>query len=92
MSQIKSLQCSTVYGFREEFSTCIDCIQINGLEEIHVTDSGYKNFNAVETLKGLGLSNYEKRDIRYSFNIPEQNNNFRGNTKVTKNAMFISVL
>ena len=67
MSQIKSLQCSTVYGFREELSTCIDCIQINGLEEIHVTDSGYKNFNAVETLKGLGLSNYEKRDMSEAF-------------------------
>ena len=67
MSQIKSLQCSTVYGFKDEFSTCIDCVKINGLENIHVTKVGYKNFNTVETLKGLGLSNYEKRDLSEAF-------------------------
>lgn len=67
MSQIKSVQCSTVYGFREEFSTCIDCAKINGLEQIHIANSGYKNFNTVETLKGLGLSNYEKRDLSEAF-------------------------
>ena len=67
MSQIKSLQCSTIYGYREEFSTFIDCSKINGLEDIHVTNFGYKNFNTVETLKGLSLSNYEKRDISEAF-------------------------
>jgi len=67
MSQIKSLQCSTVYGFREEFSTCIDCAKINGLEDIHIANFGYKNFNTVETLKGLSLSNYEKRDMSEAF-------------------------
>ena len=67
MPQIKSLQCSTVYGFREEFSTCIDCAKINGLEDIHIANSGYENFNTVETLKGLSLSNYEKRDISEVF-------------------------
>ncbi len=67
MSQIKSLQCSTVYGFREEFSTCIDCAKINGLEDIHIANIRYKNFNTVGTLKGLGLSNYEKRDMSEAF-------------------------
>ena len=67
MPQIKKLQCSTVYGFRENFSTCIDCAKISGLEDIHVTNFGYKNFNTVDTLKGLGLSNYEKRDISEAF-------------------------
>lgn len=67
MPQIKSLQCSTVYGFREEFSTCIDCAKINGLEDIHIANSEYKNFNTVETLKGLSLSNYEKRDLSEAF-------------------------
>ena len=67
MPQIKSLQCSTVYGFREEFSTCIDCAKINGLEDIHITKFGYKNFNTVETLKGLSLANYEKRDMSGAF-------------------------
>lgn len=67
MSQIKSLQCSTVYGFREEFSTCIDCAKINGLEDIHIANFRYKNFNTIETLKGLSLSNYEKRDMSEAF-------------------------
>ena len=61
MPQIKSLQCPTVYGFQKEFSTCIDCEKIKGLEDIHITNSGYKNFTTVETLKSLGLSNYEKK-------------------------------
>lgn len=67
MPQIKNLQCLTIYGFREEFSTCIDCAKINGLEDIHISDSGYKNFSTVETLKGLGLSNYEKSDVSEAF-------------------------
>lgn len=67
MPQIKSLQCSTIYGFREEFSTSIDCGKINGLEDIHIANCGFKNYNAVETLKGLGLSNYGKRDISEAF-------------------------
>lgn len=67
MPQIKSLQCSTVYGFKEKFSTCIDCGKINGLEDIHIANCGYENYNTVETLKGLGLSNYEKRDMSEAF-------------------------
>lgn len=67
MPQIKSLSCSTVYGFREEYSTGIDCSRINGLEDIHVTDVGYKNFNAVKTLKSLGLSGYKQQDLSDAF-------------------------
>lgn len=67
MPQIKSLQCLTVYGFREEFSTCIDCARINGLEDIHIANRRYKHYNTLETLKGLGLSYYEKRDISEAF-------------------------
>ncbi len=67
MPQIKHLSCGTVYGFREEFSTCIDCAKINGLEDIHATNSGYQNFNTVDTLKGLGLSDYKKRDLSEAF-------------------------
>lgn len=67
MSQIKSLQCSTVYGFREKFSACIDCTKINGLEDIHVTNQGYENHNTIATLKGLGLSNYNKKDLSEAF-------------------------
>ena len=67
MPQIKSLQCSTVYGFNGEFSTCIDCAKIRGLEDIHITNSKYKNFNRVTTLKGLGLSNYKKENVSEAF-------------------------
>lgn len=71
MPQIKSLQCSTVYGSREEFSTCVDCDKISGLEDIHVSNSGYKNYNTVNTLRGLGLSNYENDDVSEMFSSSE---------------------
>ena len=67
MPEIKSLRGATVYGKNEEFSTCIDCAKINGLEDIHIANFGYKSFNTVETLKGLGLSNYEKSDMSEAF-------------------------
>lgn len=67
MPQIKSLRCRTVYGRREELSTSIDCAKINGLESIHVVNSGYKNFTAVDTLMSLGLTDYEKRDLSEAF-------------------------
>lgn len=67
MPQIKCLQCSTVYGIKEEFSTWIDCAKINGLEDLNVTNPGYKNFNAVKTVKSLGISNYKKQDLSDAF-------------------------
>ena len=70
MPQIKSLQCSTVYGLKDQFSTCVDCSKINGLEDIHISNCGYINYNAVETLKGLGLSNYKEIDISEAFCSP----------------------
>ena len=70
MPQIKQLICQTVYGFREEFSTSIDCAKIKGLEDIHVTNQEYKNFNEVKTLKSFGISNYKKDDLNEAFNSP----------------------
>ena len=67
MPEIKSAQFSTLYGFREAFSTCIDCSKIRGLESIHVTSDRYKNYKTVETLKSLGLSDYEKKDLSEAF-------------------------
>ena len=67
MPQIKSLQCSTVYGFKDQFSTCVDCAKINGLEDIHVSNPGYMNYNTIKTLKGLGISNYKEKDISEAF-------------------------
>lgn len=68
MPQIKSIQCATVYGRKEAFCTQIDCAAINGLESIHITNDGYKNYNTVETLKSLGLTDYKKRDLSEAFN------------------------
>lgn len=67
MPQIKKVQSSTVYGFREEFSTYIDCANLKGLEDIHITNERYQNYSTVETLKGLGLSNYKKNDLTEAF-------------------------
>ena len=67
MPQIKSLSCSTVYGFKEEFSTCIDFAQINGLECVSASNGGQQNYNAVMTLKSLGLSDYKHQDLSDAF-------------------------
>lgn len=67
MPQIKGLQCQTVYGSKNEFSTSIDCGRISGLESISVTNNGYKNYNTVKTLRSLGLSHYGERDLSGAF-------------------------
>ena len=67
MPQIKQLRCSTVYGFREEFSTYIDYAKINGLESINVTNDKYRNYTTIDTLKRLGLSDYPKKDLTEAF-------------------------
>lgn len=67
MPQIKSLSCATVYGLRNEFSSSIDCSKLCGLEDIHIINSGYKNYNEIETLKSLGLTGYKKLDLSEAF-------------------------
>ena len=70
MPQIRDLSVSTVYGVREEFSTSIDLARIKGLEDIHVTNSGYKNYSTIKTLKSLGLSDYKNPDLYGAFVSP----------------------
>lgn len=67
MPRIKSLQCATVYGVNEEFSTYIDCAKIRGIESLHVTDSGYQNYQTLKTLRSLGLSHDKNPDLTKSF-------------------------
>lgn len=67
MPQIKSLQCSTIYGVHNKLSSCIDCSNLNGLEDIHVTNSKFKNYNSLKSLKSLGLSNYDKTNLYEAF-------------------------
>lgn len=70
MPLIKSLGCSVVYGFREEFSTSIDCSKIKGLEFIHINDPRMLNYSNINSLKDLGLSNYKGKDLSEAFNSP----------------------
>ena len=57
MPQVKSLQAKAFYGRGEKFTTELDCAKLRGLEKLSVTNRQYKHFNAVQTLKSLGLSN-----------------------------------
>ena len=67
MPQIKSLQAKAIYGRGEKFTTELDCAKLRGLEKLSVTNRQYKHFNAVQTLKSLGLSNYRGKDLTAAF-------------------------
>ena len=67
MPQIKSLQCPTIYGLKEEYSTSIDCAKIKGLEQIHIANERYENYNTVKTLTGLSFSHYRESDLMKAF-------------------------
>lgn len=67
MPEIKNLHCAVIYGFRNEFSTSIDYSKINGIEDIHVSDSNHKNYENLETLKSLGIRGYKKENINELF-------------------------
>ena len=70
MPQLKSVQCPTAYGKKEELSTTIDCQKINGIENIHVTNLNYLNFNTIRSLRSLGISNYQKTNLTEAFCSP----------------------
>lgn len=70
MPQIKSLQAKAFYGRGEKFTTELDCAKLRGLEKLSVTNRQYKHFNAVQTLKSLGLSNYRGKDLTAAFSSP----------------------
>lgn len=70
MPEIKSIQCPTVYGAGERFFTELDCERLTGLQDIHVTSRGYRNYEKISTLKSLGLSGYKKQDLTEAFSSP----------------------
>ena len=70
MPEIKSIQCPTVYGAGERFFTELDCESLTGLQDIHVTSRGYRNYEKISTLKSLGLSGYKKQDLTEAFSSP----------------------
>lgn len=67
MPEMKCLQCSTVYGRKEEFSTCIDYSKFPQVENISVNQIGHKNYNKNKTLKSFGISGYRETDLTNMF-------------------------
>lgn len=70
LPEVKSLDCQTRYGDREQYCGIIDYSKIKGLIDLHVTvTKGTKEYNKVETLKSLSISSFtdERRDISHLF-------------------------
>lgn len=67
MPQIKDLYCATVYGNRFELTTSVDYSKIKGLEMISVSGGGHNNYNTIEGLKTLGISQYKEPDLTNMF-------------------------
>lgn len=67
MPELRSLRCLTVYGFKKEFSTSIDYSKIRKIEDIYVDNSNHKNFNKLQTLKSLKVSQYEEENLTNLF-------------------------
>jgi len=71
MPEIKSLDCTTVYGRNEELSTTIDYSKIKGIESFGVYNSGYLNYENITTTRSLFLSYYQKHDLQNAFSSVE---------------------
>ena len=71
LPRIKGLQCSTVYGDREEFSATIDYSKIRDIESIAVSGNGHINFHKIKTLKTLGISGYTECDLTNMYSSAE---------------------
>lgn len=60
MPEVRSLVCQTRYGgSTEQCSTTIDCARIRGLRKLAVHGKGYLNFDRVESLEELFISEYK---------------------------------
>ncbi len=67
MPQIKSLFCATVYGKHFELTASVDYSKIKGLEDVSISGAGHKNYNTIESLKDLGISQYKDTDLAKMF-------------------------
>lgn len=70
MHHLKSVNCATVYGMKEELSTVVDYARMIGVESISVGKRGHENFNQVKTLKSLAISGYKGTDLNNLFCSP----------------------
>ena len=65
MSQIKSLNCQTIYGEREEWLSSIDYSKILGLIDLGVYGKGHLNYADINTLEKMWVSNIKDCDDLY---------------------------
>lgn len=64
MPHIKGLYLATEYGKKCELRTTVDYSRVNGLESVSVNPCGHTNYEKIETLKTLGISNIKNGDMR----------------------------
>ena len=70
MPKIKSLNCKTQYGDRDQYSSFLDYTNVTGLESLSISGSGHNNYNQIATLKSLGISGYKGNDLTQLFHSP----------------------
>lgn len=57
MPEILELNCKTIYGHFDQFSTVIDYEKLSGLKKASVCGSGHLNYTKVASLESLNISN-----------------------------------
>jgi len=67
MSEVKTLDCRTVYGVCEELSGKVDYSKVKGIERLGISGKGHINVNKIETLKTLGVAKYSGANLTNLF-------------------------
>ncbi len=67
MPEIKSLECKTQYGSRDEFTSTVDYKNISGLVDLCISGKGHLNYHQVNSLRSLRISNYQHDDLTKMF-------------------------
>ncbi len=70
MPELHFLQCDTEYGEREAYTTSIDYSKIHGLKELYVVGKGHLNYQKIDTLEFLNISNQKLSDFQ-TFDLPK---------------------
>lgn len=65
VQEIKTLNCHTTYGEKEEKSCSIDYSKISGLIDLGVYGTGHYNYASIDTLEKLWVSNKKQCDDLY---------------------------
>lgn len=67
MPEIVSLTCQTCYGSKEDLYSWIDYQKVKGLIEIGVSGKGHINYNKIDTLKTLQISDGKIKNFTDAF-------------------------